>query len=290
MHLPDPEASWEREIPHADALRADPEWRALGVPGPGVQTRVEVLSGGHANRCVRVGDRVLRRYLRDPAAAAVELAFLDRSWASFRTPRVLERGDAHVWLEFVPQGPVPDDATSGGVVGAALAEIHRHAAFSIAGFLGPDLAVAEPLPDLWGALAGHLASRVLEPGLADRVLRWWDQPAARVATAAPPVLLHGDFKPANLGWTDRGELLVLDWEFAWAGPAAFDHGQLLRYGPSRAFVEGFGAGYGPIDEVAARALDLVNLVSLLHDSAPGTRRHRDLTERITHTIGRGTQW
>jgi aminoglycoside phosphotransferase (APT) family kinase protein len=106
-------------------------------------------------------------------------------------------------------------------------------------------------------------------------------------------LLHGDFKVSNLHRADDGALLVLDWEFAFAGPALCDIGQLLRWQPSAllegAFAEAYRAGGGVLGEGwrrAADTLDLANLIGLLARGHGDALRVADLVERIRATVGR----
>ena len=80
--------------------------------------------------------------------------------------------------------------------------------------------------------------------LAARVRAFLDE-LAENDDAAPdtPVLSHTDFKLSNLHVTPAGELVVLDWEFAWAGPRLLDIGQLLRWHPPESFVQAFASAY-----------------------------------------------
>ncbi len=294
--LPDPEAGWEaprstRALDPAAEVR-----RRIGQ----ADAPVEVLSGGAANLNLKVGDRVVRVYRREPAALAREAVLLARPWRSFRTPRLLARGGDFLVLEFVPHGRLGDDGPAGVAAGRALAEIHSET-FAVSGFLGPDLGVALPLPDFPGAMRAHLASSLERPAagsgddLAARLLAFLDAalPALRAA-AGPPVLVHGDFKAGNLGWTASGELLVLDWEFAYAGPRLMDLAQLLRWRPSAAFVEGLertylGAGMPlpPGWRRLAEAFDLGNLGDLLARAEPGSRREAGLRRRIEEALAGG---
>jgi hypothetical protein len=105
------------------------------------------------------------------------------------------------------------------------------------------------------------------------------------------VLLHGDFKVSNLSWTESGQLLVLDWEFAYSGPSLMDVGQLFRWEPPPSFVEGFVRGYGDHGGVLpedwgkwAALFDIFNLAGLLAGSEPGTRRSADILQRMLRTI------
>jgi Ser/Thr protein kinase RdoA (MazF antagonist) len=109
--------------------------------------------------------------------------------------------------------------------------------------------------------------------------------------ACTPVLVHSDFKPTNVKWTHDARVLVLDWEFAWSGPALFDVGQLLRWDPPAEFVAGFAAGYrdagGTLPEgwlETAMLYDLFNLVFFANDEANRPRRDRDVLARIDRTL------
>lgn len=298
--VPNPERAWARPA-HLEAqagaaidlTRAEIERRIGPFSG-----EVEVLSGGLANMNVRLGsDRVLRVYRRDPGAAPKEASLLARGWRSFRVPAILAAGEDFLLLEHVPHGSLQDTATCGAAVGRALAEIHG-VGFDSAGFLGPDLAVAEPFADCVGALRGYVASVLerLDPALrgelSERVSAFLDTDAGALrARASVPVLLHGDFKASNLHWLASGELLVLDWEFAYAGPSLMDVGQLLRWGPGPEFVAAFADAYrahAPLAEEFERwaaVFDLFNLVGLLEGVEPGSRRAIDLRGRILQTTG-----
>ena len=88
-----------------------------------------------------------------------------------------------------------------------------------------------------------------------------------------PVLLHGDFKPSNVCWGNDDRLLVLDWEFSYAGPGLMDIGQLCRWGIAQPFRRSFETNYiksgGRLPknwEQRSSSFDLVNLVVLLSNS------------------------
>ncbi|WP_437720172.1 phosphotransferase family protein [Sorangium sp. So ce861] len=290
--VPNPERAWERAA-HVQTLdRAEIERRIGPFPGD-----VEVLAGGQANVNVRLGaDRVLRVYRRDPGAASKEASLLARGWRSFRVPAVLSEGDDYLLLEHVAHGPLQDTAACGAAAGRALAEIHG-VGFDSAGFLGPDLAVAAPFADCVGALRSYVASvldrlaEALRGELGERVSAFLDARAGALRErASAPVLLHGDFKASNLHWLPSGELLVLDWEFAYAGPRLMDIGQLLRWGPGAEFVAAFAGAYRAQAPLAddferwAAAFDLFNLVGLLDGVEPSSRRAVEIRGRILQTI------
>lgn len=287
--LPNPEADWASRPAPSTSLRCEVEARIGPTAGP-----IERLSGGLANDNIRVGtDRVLRILRRDPDQAQKERHLLDRQWTDLRVPRVLGGGDDFHLLEYVPHEPLRGTQTSGELVGRALAEIHS-TRFEDAGFLGPHLTIRKPLADFIGALQGHVET-MLGPLGED-----WSDLRARVNAALQSandadsstqgsVLLHGDFKPSNLHWAKR--LLVLDWEFAYAGLALMDIGQLIRWSPGRLFVEGFADGYqaagGQLSDDWVRSAavhDLGNLVGLVGAAPADSRRLTDIRRRIEETV------
>lgn len=292
--LPNPERAWERP-PLVDA--DDPAEVVRRRLGP-TSAPLEILSGGLANLNVGVGaDHVLRVYRRDPAAQPKEALLLRRGWRSLRVPAVFDEGDDFLLLERVAHGPLLATAEHGGAVGRALAELHQ-VRFDVAGHLGHDLTVVEPFPCVVSALRAHVddlldgPAAVLAHDLAAPLRAFLAERADRLrARAGPPVLLHGDFKASNLHWTPDGRLLVLDWEFAWAGPALMDVGQLMRWAPPDAFCEAFAASYrgggGALPDDwrgDAAAFDLANLVGLLAPAAAGSRRALDVRRRIAETL------
>jgi aminoglycoside phosphotransferase (APT) family kinase protein len=299
--LPNPESCWERAPALASVDRAEIERRIGPFDGP-----VTVLAGGLANVNLRIGDRVLRLYRRDPGAAACEAALLARGWTAFRVPKVLQAGDDFLVIEYVELGPVLGTREHGLAVGRALAEIHS-VAFESSGLLDASLRIQRPFPDIVSALVVHARSRLrpercgLSREICAEALQFLDghSPALRAAAGAA-VLLHGDFKPSNLHWTRGGELLVLDWEFAYAGSALSDIGQILRWAPPEAFVNGFAEAYGADGGrlVAgwrrwAAVFDLVNLAGLLakvdasEAEARRASRVTDVRRRVEETLGLG---
>lgn len=287
--FPNPERDWEQPAQSASVDRAEIERRL----GPTTEP-LEVLGGGRANLNVRVGiDRVLRIYRRDPASAGKEKALLEHPWESFAVPSVLGSGEGFLVLAYVPHGKLGVSAEHGAQTGRALAEIHRRR-FRASGFLGADLEVRAPFKDVIQSLESHLGSQ-LERTAAPRRTRVEALVSAHrdalVRAAGPPVLLHGDFKASNLHWTMDHRLFVLDWEFAYSGPALMDIGQLLRWNPPALFVSGFAGSYRrhggvlPEDwERSAEIFDLFNLVGLLAGAAPDSRQFSDVVQRIERTL------
>lgn len=254
---------------------------------------VHLLAGGQANLNLLLDEhRVLRVFERDPATAAKERALLERSWETFRVPEILDRGEDFLLLEWIELAPVSDSTEGGEKVGAAAAEIHA-TEFSEAGFLGADLEVESPLPSARGYVAAALEE------LGDPWIRRADELVARVdrldedVGSTAPVLNHGDFKPANLFLDPNGRLVVLDWEFAFSGPQLFDLGQLFRWGPSKAFRDGFAGAYeragGTLPEAweeKAEVFDLLNLLDLARTTHRDPVRSRHVRRRLERTLRR----
>lgn len=284
--LPDPEPSWERSDRIDRVSLHELEQRI----GP-ISSEVHVLSGGQANLNVRVnGDRVLRIYRRDSGSLAKECALLGRGWTTFQVPKLLKRGDDFLLLEYVPHERLTDTEESGQWVGAALAEIHG-TSFDRPGFLAADLTVHEPFSDFVAAVTDHVERLSYPPAFSGAVLHMLQilqqTRLGLESRSTRSVLLHGDFKPANLNCSLEKRLLVLDWEFAYAGPALMDIGQLLRWDPSPEFRRGFAEAYrqsgGQLDadwERWAETFDLTNLLGLLAKAEPGSRRARDLLAKL----------
>jgi fructosamine-3-kinase len=292
--LPNPERDWERSGPVAAFDPADVRCRL----GP-THESLELLSGGHANVNVRVGaGRVLRIYRRDPGAAAREKTLLLQPWTSFVVPSVLASGEDFLVLAYVPHGMLTVSAEHGAQTGRALAEIHR-TRFARAGFLDAALRVAKPFDDSIAALFAYARSEIdrAAAGADEADLRrrftafLADRLDALRAAAGSPALLHGDFKASNLHRTPENRLLVLDWEFAYAGPALMDVGQLLRWDPPAAFISAFARTYredgGELPQDwrrCAEVFDLFNLVGLLGGASPGSRRSIEVRQRIAQIL------
>ena len=285
--LPNPESQWERP---ADLQSLDRGAVAARI-GP-TEEPLELMAGGLANLNIRVGERrLLRIYRRDAAELGKEAWLLDQPWRGFRVPKVLEIGADFLLLEFVPSR-YEGVAQQGAAVGRALAEIHqqRH---RTAGFLRSNGTVGAPMTDLVAAATAHLEALAdyPHPALREEILAMLTGVRDELRTHGDePVLLHGDFKAANLRLTGEGELLVLDWEFAYAGPALMDVGQLFRWQPAKDFEQAFVAAYraagGTLPDdwcIWASVFDLINLGGLLAAAAVGSRRAADLASRVATT-------
>ncbi len=288
--LPNPERDWHPD--HRPTIPSRPELEARVGP---LAHEPLFMSGGLANLNLDLRDgRVLRLYLSDPSSIPREVALLRMPWRHLRVPTVLDHGDDFVLMEHVPHTPTLGAPEHGAALGRALAEVHAHR-FGIGGFLTDDVrSVATPFVSVTDAFSEYVQGlETLEPALRDALIGRLD--ADREWLDLNPVLLHGDFKSSNLHACSDGDLpLVLDWEFAYAGPALMDVGQLFRWGASDDFADAFASAYTaggralPADwrSRAARA-DAVNLAGLLAKSSPGSPRastlHLALDSALTGT-------
>lgn len=223
---------------------------------------VELMDGGLMNRNCRVRvsnspDVVLRLYDREGASAATEAAILRLLRDQIPVPEVLyceprsrDGLPPFLVLELIDGISLAHIKRSGdaeAIAGAAydagrlLARLQRHR-FDRIGLLTSTLTVDPtrlPDPLTTTTLIEHVAQspafqRRVESALRDTLARtardWDDHPRA---PAMAPTLVHGDFNSRNiLVRRERGRWCVsaiLDWEFAFAGPAYVDMGNFLRY-------------------------------------------------------------
>lgn len=286
--LNDPESDW----PDGDADDVT-HGEIVDRIGP-LEEPYTTLSEGRANANIRIGsDRLLRIYRRDPAMLAKEAELLSRSWQNLRVPEVFERGPDFLDIEYVEHGPLEACPAHGEAVGRALAEIHENT-FAQPGSLAPDgSTIKEPFEGFTEATRAHLTSLSDVPeDIQTPVTARLDAHRDHLnALADSPVLLHGDFKLSNLHWPSEPRPLVLDWEFAWVGPALADVGQLLRWEPPETFRASFADAYRasggrlPTDWRRSSALlDLVNLVGLLDGIPSGSRAFEDITTKIRKSL------
>jgi len=298
------ESSWERAGPPPDVDAAEVRRRLAPWPALAAQP-FTLLEGGLRALVLRVGDVVARLALAADDDVIKAAALHARLAGVVCVPRVVgvDVGARVLLLEHLPHEELPATAEAGAAVGRVAARLHaiRFPTWGLFAPTSPD-APLRPSPThpsaldalrAWadGALAGP-AGRRLGDRAAD-VARAWDAAAPALATACTDAgLVHGDFKPANLKWRpDAHEVLVLDLEFAWAGPALIDVGQLLRWEVPEPFVAAFATAYveggGRLPDGwrrTAELLDLFNLVGLLDHPDDLPVRDVDLLARVARTV------
>jgi fructokinase len=256
-------AAWTREsAPAPPDARQIERILSRAVPGRALQS-IEPLPGGLSNGMYRIGVAgltealVLRIHTRDAAACRKEADLHRLVAARVPVPEILHAdctGDGEIgahmvmrWIEGLTfrqikqRGDAREIAECARAIGAALARIGEFR-FDRPGTIGPGLAIGAPL--MAGAhpiptfvekcLATAEFERRME--LRDRsrlrefVWRWSPSLAPLDQESS---LVHSDFgspnlllRPAGGRWTVAG---VLDWEFAFSGPALFDVGHMMRY-------------------------------------------------------------
>jgi Ser/Thr protein kinase RdoA (MazF antagonist) len=280
---------------------------------------IELMAGGLMNRNCRLRidgspDAVLRLQDRDPSAAAKEHAILDRLRGSVPVPAVLY-ADANVLvLELIDGVPLTAIKRSGDMdalaacafdAGRVLARL-QHQRFDRPGLLTATLEVDTdglPNPLTTASLVEHFAqsdsfSSRVGAELLDALLhsaRDWDEHPS--APELPTTLVHGDFGSRNVlvrqvhgRWSVAA---ILDWEFAFSGPAYVDIGNFLRY--ERAdrprfepwFSRGLRDGGLALDgdwRRAARMADLPALCELLSRQSTPADVVAEILELVDRTL------
>jgi aminoglycoside phosphotransferase (APT) family kinase protein len=324
------EEGWER--PSRLELEPDDLKQLLEPAFPGgTLAEYSVLTTGLANTNIRfrmagaAATYVLRLHTRDHDSARRErdlMALLARQRPSVPVPPLSyvdllpERGSHpySIWgfvegtllEELFRTVPPSELVVIAGVCGGVLASLGRHQ-FSKCGELGPELEVAREygsaarfVPDtVQRALFEGRAGTRLGATLRDELWRVVERTSPRLGVLDERnTLVHGDYKRSNLlmrraagTWQVAA---VLDWEFAFAGPALVDVGIFLRAGSALpdGFREAFAAGYRdaggklPADWlVLSRLLDVVSMITFLDDSRERPRVFAECVEVLKETLG-----
>jgi aminoglycoside phosphotransferase (APT) family kinase protein len=192
-----------------------------------------------------------------------------------------------------------------GVCGGVLASLAQHR-FSKCGELGPELSVVREygpasrfVPEaVHRALFEGRAGARLGATLRDELWRVVERTSPRLEVIDHRhLLVHGDYKRSNLllrrGAATWQVAAVLDWEFAFAGPALVDVGIFLRAGSALpdGFCDAFAAAYRgaggelPLDWLAlSRLIDVVSMLTFLEDSRERPRVFAECVEVLKETL------
>ena len=298
--LPYAESGWERSVELPASTTAFVEEILARWPELAGEPHL-VLGGGLRTLHLRFGARVARIALAPENDLRKEAALLRLVAPHVCVPRVLDGDERVLLLEYVPHVELPATVQAAKRVGRAAAKIHAHR-FERSGILDGDLGIPAPFPSAleglraWGeeVLAGRAGERLGTRAAEVRAL-WRKSETMLHAACAQPSLVHADFKPANVKWLpDENDVLVLDWEFAWSGPALMDIGQFLRWGAPGPFVAALVRSYretgGELPGGWRRTgelLDLFNLVGMLGEQGERPIKQADLLRRVEETLRRG---
>ena len=250
-----------------------------------------LLAGGLRNTHIRIGDAVARIDTAEHGALPKEAALHRRVGATIRVPAVLDAWPGAMLIEYVPHADLPGSREAGEQVGRTAAAIHA-IPFDHAGFLDDRLDVPAPFPSAYDGLRdwcdGMLAGEPLAPW-RKRISEVLDAAEDRMRESSQQaVLVHADFKPANVKWLpNERDVVVFDWEFAWSGPALMDLGQMIRWGVPDEFVRGLETGYGNLPDDwlrLAQLFDLFNMVAFIADGEGRPLRTRDAVARLEKTL------
>jgi len=261
--------------------------------------RWEVLRGGLRSLNLRSGDLVARIALVSEHNLRKEAALLHCFRPHVRVPEVMEVGEETLLLEYIPVCDLPASEHAGFSVGETAAAIHSQG-YEQAGFLNEQLEVDTPFASAicgleeWMEQVKTRQSNCSDPTIREAHLLWKGNVDRLKETSVHPVLVHSDFKPANVKWSPTENcVVVFDWEFAWAGPNLFDIGQMFRWNPPGDFVRSFEEGYrakggflhaGWLRD--AELFDLLNLLDVLSREPRDPTRDGDVRNRIAETLDR----
>jgi len=284
------ESGWERakDLPSID----EDYLRPLLEPWPDLVGQAwSVLSGGLRGIHIRIGDIVARIDADGHGSLPVEAEIHRRLADDIRTPRLLGSSDRVLLLEYIGHEELPGSEHAGECVGRAAAAIHA-CEFAKSGFFDAQLKIPAPFASAYDGLRAWGELQLAENALApwrERVYSVLDDNEERMReVSSQPVLTHADFKPANVKWMPaENDVVVLDWEFAWSGPALMDLGQMIRWGAPDEFARGLAAGYGELPDDWQRLgelFDLFNMLGFIADGANRPLRTRDAVARLEKTL------
>lgn len=240
----------------------------------------------------------VRVYTRAPESAAREWEIMANVARRVPVPHIFWQGSnpdlidkPYAILRWVDGVPLDEVIAEGGpeahqaayAAGEVLGRIGSFT-FPKAGFLGPDLTIAEPMDSFAQGIRDCVRDCAFKGIAAERMgrdlsARMWSFAMRHVGRLNRirdgKCLVHADFHGRHLimrrsreEWTVAG---VLDWEFAFSGPQLFDMGQMIRYqGMPPEYHDDFARGFadhgGELPEdwrTIGRVCDLVNLMQFL---------------------------
>lgn len=273
----------------------------------------EPLCGGAMNTTYKftVGAEsyVLKIYQRGRQFAATEQALLDWITPNVATPKMIYANVEHEpwayaifeYVEgmFITEVMQQERTKLSEKLGTLLAQIHSFK-FLQAGLLEHgDLSISTPFakgssPYLEATLdlltSSKLVKERLGLQLAEKLLAFIEKNRGYFPIVGDDIsLVHADFKPVNLLYNGKGEVLVLDWEFAHAGLGILDFGILLRHIKQlpldlqrleAAYID--SGGMLPDEwERSAMICDLVNIAFLLDNPSDRPELFAQLIDRVT---------
>lgn len=231
---------------------------------------------------------VLRVYLRDPNLCEIEREVIQLVQSRVQVPELISsdpKGKPHpsAVFRFVEGKHLFDAPDVSYELGITLAKIHQ-IRFDQAGLFGPGLSldpvfekgsrpyyeyIKENLTEdsiAWKRLGEPLASKTLQ--FVDTHKDFFPVIGEKSS------LVHSDFKPVNLLWSNEDGITVLDWEFAHSGDPLIDFAVLLRHRNDFPLnTDNLEKGYrqegGSLPEdwiKRASITDIINIVQLLNST------------------------
>jgi len=307
----------ERSIPMLQLDRAEIEKICRPYFGSsGSLQEFRPLSGGAVNTTYQIvwnnQNYVLRFYIRDPQFALVEEEVYHLVQKKIPVPSLLfsgidQKSGPFALFEFMNKKHIFEfldrslDSSISYSLGKTLATIHSFT-FPQAGLFRKGFEVHTPFEEGISPYYSYCMKYLVPDSLA------WERLGHSCAVSLKNfleknqtyfplienggVLVHSDFKPVNLLWSESEGLTVLDWEFAHIGQGLFDFAILLRHANNFPLnIESLQRGYldngGELPEewsYKAHLLDVTNIVQLLNTPAPRPKLFQFLKDSIDLTL------
>lgn len=280
----------------------------------------ELLSGGAVNTTLKIcwADEwfVLKFYVRDRNLSSIEKCIYELVQSTVPIPQMLfasspEEPYPFAIFQFCEKSHIYDISKThfhnlSYDIGSTLAKIHQFQ-FPQAGLLGKGLKIetlfekgSSPYFEycLEHLTPSSLSWQRLGEDRSKLVLRFMDENRDYFPTVDNGgTLVHSDFKPVNLLWSEKGGLTVLDWEFAHSGDGLLDFGILLRHFMDfplnfSSLIQGYEENGGRLPSnwiQKARIIDYVNIIQLLNTQSQRNKLFTSLISSVDFTMNKWNQ-
>ena len=288
----------------------------------------KIISGGCINLNTQLifdnksPNLLLRIYLRDNKAMFKEQALFQKLCNEIPHPQIIKLGKFGAYyysiMSFVDgitlsEALLKNDITEFTQVlkdiGKALGKMQKYK-FQICGALDKDLNAIPYPPDqdylsyAHKCLGNQHAQEALDSRTIYTIRDYLKKNQKYLPDMKNPVLVHGDFDPANIlviKQNNKWKLsTILDWEFAHSGTFMQDVANMLRYSSQlskeyeESFIKGLREQNINLPEDWEKSVDLLNLIALLDclvrdNPALRPKRLRDIKNLINSILSRHKQ-
>jgi aminoglycoside phosphotransferase (APT) family kinase protein len=286
------------QFPLMDRVLPEPAkaWLSMVLPGSRLVGAVWLTGGiDHANHAVTLdgaGEFVLRRWVRpnwreldpdyDVDREVAALTLLERAGAN--TPRVVATDPTGEWcgvpallMTRLPGGPPPPDTVDAVPLATAIHRVHA---------IDPTGAGLPPFEPYHNLVRRYVPVDALDRSLWVQAMDYLAQTPAPAGTH----LIHRDYHPHNVLWTDGTPTAIIDWSNASIGHPDMDCGHMranlaVSYGLDAAerFRQAYESTSGRIFD---RFWDVRVIVDFVDERTDGRALGPDLPELGQHRTGR----